>query len=406
MQIIKRKIRSAIWRLQNAIRQAYQSTVKFAVELITERYWLLDYLPTFFKKREGVLLVRLDLIGDFVLWLDSAQAYRRLYPDQQITLAVNSACAELAAALPHWDAVISINVHALRTNYLYRLRTLIRLRWSNFSIAVQPTYSREFAGDITTRSTAAERRIGYTGDTNNISLEKKVITDTWYTQLINNNPFCKMELNINAHFVRELGCTDFLSSVPYIPLSRRQLGDSPVSLPYIVVSPGASWGPKTWPVRNFASVIQQLLNQFDIHVLVCGGSSDRSVCAELSRLVDSAKMINLCGKTTLMELTGIIRQARLVLTNDSAPVHIAAATRTPSVCILGGGHFGRFLPYTLEQQTNTSLPKVIFDEMVCFDCRWKCIYSIEDFQSVPCIANISWVTPYDVCSDFLKEDSF
>lgn len=402
MQIIKRKIRSAVWRLQNAIRQTYMSTVKFAVELLTERCWLLDYLPTFFKKRDGVLLVRLDLIGDFVLWLDSAQAYRRLYPDQKITLAVNSACAELAAALPHWDTVISVNVHALRTNYLYRLRTLIRLRWSNFSIAVQPTYSREFAGDITARSSAAEQRIGYAGDSNNISLEKKVITDTWYTQLISNNPLCKMELNINAHFVRELGCTDFLSSVPYIPKEGKQLGGFSFSLPYIVVSPGASWAPKTWPVNNFATVLQQLLNQFDIDVLVCGGSGDQAVCTELSRLVDSPRMFNLCGKTRLTELTEIISQARLVLTNDSAPVHIAAATGTPSVCILGGGHFGRFLPYTPEQQTNASLPQVLFDEMVCYGCRWQCVYTLEDTSAVPCVAGVSYTMTYEACSQYLN----
>lgn len=406
MQILKRKIRSALWRLKNAILQAYYSTLKFMVELLTERYWLLDYLPTLFRKQEGVLLVRLDLIGDFVLWLDSAQAYRRLYPNQRITLAVNSACADLASTLPYWDAVISIDTHKLRTNYLYRLQTLLRLRCGSFALAVHPTYSREFAGDITVRSTAAKRRIGYTGDTNNLTLEKKLIADGWYTQLIANDPLCNMELNINAHFLRELGCTEFLSNVPHIPQARLHVGDLPLTLPYIVVSPGASWGPKTWPVQNFSSVIRQLLNHFDIQVVVCGGSSDRSVCAELSRLVDSPKVINLCDKTTLPELVEIIRQSRLVLTNDSAPVHIAAATNTPSVCILGGGHFGRFLPYLPEQQPCAVLPKVLFDEMVCYGCRWKCIYSLESSEAVPCVAGVSWVIAYDACSHYLSAGAF
>ncbi len=405
MQIIQRKIRSAVWRLQNAIRQAYQSTVKFAVELITERYWLLDYLPTFFKKRDGVLLVRLDLIGDFVLWLDSAQAYRRLYPDQKITLAVNSACAELAAALPHWDAVMGVNVHALRTNYLYRLRTLIRLRWSNFSIAIQPTYSREFAGDITTRSTAAERRIGYTGDTNNISLEKKIITDAWYTQLITNNPPCKMELNINAHFVRELGCTDFLSRTPTIPRLAAGLNAQYLSSLYVVVAPGASWQPRMWPVQNFAQVIKQLVDRFNVQVVLCGGKSDQLVCTELAKLLSPLQIIDLSGKTLLSELVEIIRGARLVLTNESAPTHLAAATGVPSVCVLGGGHFKRFLPYQSEQQSDAPLPTVIYDEMTCFGCRWQCIHTIEGSQAVPCIANITETAVYTACMQNLNANS-
>ena len=389
VQIIKRKIRSALWRLENAILQAYYSTLKFMVELLTERYWLLDYLPTLFRKQEGVLLVRLDLIGDFVLWLDSAQAYRRIYPDQKITLAVNSACAELAAALPHWDTVISVNVHEIRTNYLYRLRTLIRLRWSNFSIAVQPAYSREFAGDITARSTAAERRIGYMGDTNNISLEKKVITDTWYTQLVANNPLCKMELNINAHFVRELGCTDFLSRTPTIPQLVVSLNAQQFSSPYVVVAPGASWQPKMWPVQNFAQVIKRLVGKFNVQVVLCGGKSDQPVCTELAKLLSPLQIIDLSGKTLLSELVEIIRGARLVLTNDSAPTHLAAATGVPSVCILGGGHFKRFLPYQTEQHSNSALPTVIYQEMTCYDCRWKCIYPIEDSQAAPCVTHIS-----------------
>jgi ADP-heptose:LPS heptosyltransferase len=403
VQLIKSKIRSAIWRLQNAMRQAYMSTVKFAVELLTERYWLLDYLPTFFKERDGVLLVRLDLIGDFVLWLDSAQAYRRLYPNQKITLAVNGACAELAAALPHWDAVISINVNELRTNYPYRLRALIGLRWSKFSIAVQPTYSREFIGDIAIRSTAAKKRIGYFGDTNNLSRPKKAITDTWYTQLIMNNPLCTMELNTNAHFVRELGFTEFVSYVPYIPQTSLRLAKFALTQPYIVVSPGASWGPKSWPVHNFAGVVRQLLNKFDILVLICGGSGDQSVCSELFRIVDSPKTINLCGKTTLIELTEIIRQAQLVLTNDSAPVHISAATGTPSVCILGGGHFGRFLPYSPERRTSLVYPHVILDQMACYGCQWQCIYAFQDKGVVPCIASISVAQVYQACSDYLDD---
>ena len=402
MQIIKRKIRSAIWRLQNAIQQASQSTVKFVVELLTERYWLLDYLPTFFKKRQGVLLARLDLIGDFVLWLDSAQAYRRLYPDQKITLAVNSACAELAAALPHWDTVISINVHELRTNYTYRLFTLIRQRWSNYSIAVQPTYSRELAGDILVRSTAAQTRIGYFGNENNISQQKKLISDAWYTRLIANNPICVMELSINAHFIRELGCPDFSSSLPRIPAFTPISNNFNLAKQYIVVSPGASWESRLWPVKNFAHVLHQLINEFDIDLIICGGYGDRLACTELFRLMDSQKVNNLCGRTTLSELTEILRGARLVLTNESAPVHIAAATGTPSVCIVGGGHFGRFLPYVLEKKVDELLPVAIFDELVCFGCQWKCVYPIEGSKAVHCIERISCDAVYKAAHRYLQ----
>lgn len=402
MQIIKRKIRSAVWRLQHAIRQTYMSTVKFAVELLTERCWLLDYLPTFFKKRDGVLLVRLDLIGDFVLWLDSAQAYRRLYPDQKITLFVNSACANLASALPHWDDVISVDVHKLRTDSFYRLSTLIKLRNKHFAVAIQPTFSRELVGDLALRATFALTRIGYDGDSSNLLQSAKNKTDSWYSQLIPADRSISMELNINAHFVRKLGHHAFVSRVPRIQKTRELPEKLRLSSKYLVVAPGASWQKKMWPVGNFASVIDQLVKETNLEVLVCGGAGDSLICAELVALVETDKIHNLAGRTTISELVEIIRSSELVLTNDSAPVHIAAATGIPSVCILGGGHFNRFLPYNPECGGGAALPTVLHYPMECYGCGWQCVYPRDSSQAVPCIENISISLVYDACSKHLQ----
>lgn len=387
---IKRKLNSAVRRLKQAAIGGYNTALKTVVETLTEKYWLLDYLPTFAKRKEGVLLVRLDLIGDFVLWLDSAQAYRRLYPNKKITLAVNSACAELAQFLPHWDEVIGVNVQRLRTDFSYRLRTLIKLRWSNFTIAIQPTFSREFVGDLVVRATHAPARIGYTGDMNNIRAAQKAKSDLWYNRLVVNGPPCKMELSINAHFVRELGYYDFLSCVPVIPKIAALPTQFQVDVPYIVVAPGASWQPKMWPLGHFAELVRHLDSQFDTHFVLCGGKDDYAICVKLAQEVGLNNLTNLAGRTSLLDLTEIIRAAALVVSNDSSPVHIAAATATPSVCILGGGHFGRFLPYVTEHASDP-LTKITaaWHEMDCFGCSWRCKFTLEANQAVPCISMIS-----------------
>lgn len=342
-------------------------------------------------RKDGVLLVRLDLIGDFVLWLDSARAYRQLYPNQKITLAVNSACAELANTLPHWDEVIAINVHRLRTDLMYRLRTLVKLRVRNFAVAIQPTFSREFAGDVALRSTGATERIGYVGDTSNINSTQKAQTDGWYSKLIAKQANCKMELSTNAHFVRALGCIDFLSQTPVIAKVVALPATYQFSKPYIVIAPGASWQPRSWPIGHFAALIQQLASQFAIDFVLCGGKDDQALCEKLSQKVSASNVINLAGQTSLLELVEIIRGAVLVISNESSPVHLAAATATPSVCILGGGHFGRFMPYTIEQQAQTpvGIPTPVWHDMDCFGCSWKCKFKLEGDQAVPCVAMIS-----------------
>jgi ADP-heptose:LPS heptosyltransferase len=160
-----------------------------------------------------------------------------------------------------------------------------------------------------------------------------------------------------------------------------------------------------WPVQNFAQVIRQLVAQFKVQIVLCGGKSDQSVCAELSKLLSTLQIIDLSGKTTLTELVEIIRGAKLILTNDSAPTHLAAATRTPSVCILGGGHFKRFLPYQTEQNSNSAFPTVIYQEMICYGCRWKCVYPVDGSQAVPCIANIAEPNVYTACTQILSTNT-
>ncbi len=400
---VKRKFASAIWRLKQAVRASYDGAIKYVVSVCTSRYWLLDYLPAFSDSRPSLLLVRIDLIGDFILWLDSARAYKTLYPEYKITLAVNSACMELARTLPYWDEVISIDVSRLRSNELYRLAVLTKVRIARFSVALQPTYSREWVGDMMIRATAAKQRIGYFGDLNNIQEHNKTLTDRWYTQLIENSTKATMELNINAHFVRELGAREFLSSVPLIKSTPSRLFNLQVDHDYLVVAPSASWQPKMWPINNFAELLQRLSKRFDLQIVLCGGTSDQALCHQLGALVSNHQIINLAGQTTLLELIEIIRSAKLLVTNDSAPVHISAATQTPSVCILGGGHYGRFLPYTPEQIVDTATPIVVTHSMPCFNCSWRCQYKLAQGAAVPCIADISVDSIYDLCVDALSQ---
>jgi ADP-heptose:LPS heptosyltransferase len=398
---LKRKFFSAIWRLKQTARASFNGTLKFVVQTLTEKYWLLDFWPTFTPPQSTLLLVKLDLIGDFVLWLDSAKVYHSIYPNHRITLAVNHSCFELARALPYWDEVVAIDVAALRANDTYRIKALSALRRRNFSITIQPTFSREFVGDLVVRATKSEQRIGYVGDFNNIVAEIKTVTDCWYTQLVQNDPLVTMELNINAHFVRNLGAVDFLSSVPEILPVTILTNGLAFKRPYIVIAPGASWQPKMWPLSHFAHLIKKLRAESNLLILLCGGSNDESICAELASLLNQDDLLNLAGKTTLLELIEIIRGADLLISNDSAPVHIAAATRTPSVCVLGGGHFERFLPYAPEHLRSKQEPLIASHKMDCYGCRWKCIYNLATNQPVPCISNVPVTDVYEACKQIL-----
>ena len=97
---------------------------------------------------------------------------------------------------------------------------------------------------------------------------------------------------------------------------------------------------------------------------------------------------NFSGQTELSDLAGLLSQSQLNISNDSGGTHISAASGKPKVCILGGGHFGRFVPY-LECTGQTNKLEVVFHQMPCNGRNWECIYPLKKNEPAPCITNIS-----------------
>lgn len=316
---------------KNRFSKIYRSLQTFAVEAITEKGWLLDWIPSTRADAESVMLVRLDVIGDFILWLDSAKAYRSLYPGKKIVLYANSTWAALASQMNHWDEVVSIDMTRLRSEELYRLNTFYKIRRRGFPLVIQPTYSRELMGDMLMRSSVAARRIGFECDLSNILPMHKVISDAWYTNLIKTDSAQMMELKRNAEFVRALGMTGFICDTPQIDIKVKLNINLLNAGQYVVIFPGASWVPKMWPASQFAELIRILKNRYGVQSILCGGSSEFELCQQVIRLSGLVNVKNFAGKTNLTELIEVIRRAQFLFANDTSAIHIASATHTPSV---------------------------------------------------------------------------
>ena len=115
--------------------------------------------------------------------------------------------------------------------------------------------------------------------------------------------------------------------------------------PLVAINAGARWPTKQWPSSAFAEVADQLQDQ-GIRVVVIGSvveSQQASTVVEHMR----TSAINLVGKTSIKELIALLRRVRLLITNDSGPMHLAAALGTPVVALFGPTDPGRTGPYGL-----------------------------------------------------------
>lgn len=348
---------------------------------------LLFYLvPT--KRNSGdakkLLIVRVDAIGDFIIFLDSLKEYRKLYPEWEITLLGNKVWADLAENLPYVDNYLFTDRIRFLSDPFYRFSVYRKIRKVGFDTVIHPIISREFLyGDSIVRASGAAEKVGSVGNYLCIGPMAKRVSDRWYTQLLPVSDVPMTELERNAEFLKGLGLKRFIATKPVYPIEVLLTGpqDSLFQIveAYFIIFPGAGTTWRQWPKKKFAATARLLYEQTGWKPILCGASGENKLAEEIIDLSPELPWLNLAGKTSLSQLARIMGKAKFLLGNETGAVHIAASVGCPVVCIMGGGHFGRFFPYGSHEQN-----RIVFRKMDCYGCNWQCVYS-----TVRCIEDVS-----------------
>jgi ADP-heptose:LPS heptosyltransferase len=201
--------------------------------------------------------------------------------------------------------------------------------------------------------------------------------------------------------MRGLGFSDFNAAIPSLPKGELPYGFTLSH--YFVLFPGAGVHGRQWPLVWFRELGRRTFELTGLPGVVCGGPDDEGIASALC-VGASFPLFNWTGKTSLSELIAIIGGARLLIGNETSAVHIAAAAGTPSVCITGGGHYGRFVPYRLEVSSEKPEPKVVAKRMDCFYCNWQCVHQVKEGGPFPCIEKVSPDMVWDAVSQMLSQE--
>ena len=342
------------------------------------------------NQQKLILLIRQDRIGDFILWLDTAKEYRKYYPPEnyKIILIGNAIWSDLAKGLPFWDEVLPVNVKAFKALSRYRWNILRKVRNFGAKIAIQPTYSREFYhGDSLIRASNASKKVSSAGNMSNRNQLKSNLADRWHTELIPSSPEQLSELERNAEFFSGFIKKLYLPSYPELELSCDCNIQELKRKSFYILSLGANKKYREWPYKYYAKIAQKIHKKTGWLGLICGAENEFYLGEHIKKLCD-APLQNYTGQTTLSELTCLLAKSQILISNETGTAHIANAVGTPTVCILGGGHFGRFVPYP-ELSGKINNLKAVYYKMPCYGCDWKCVYHIKDEDPAPCISNIS-----------------
>jgi ADP-heptose:LPS heptosyltransferase/glycosyltransferase involved in cell wall biosynthesis/predicted O-methyltransferase YrrM len=372
--------------------QRIQSDPRFEVITASKEkfgFCIAHFTPKVEARTQAVhhlLWVRTDSIGDAILASSMLPLIREKYGHPKITVVCRSHIAELYESCPYVDAVLTFDEKRMRSDSAYAAGVLENVKNLGVDCALNAVYSRDIICDLIVAASGAPLRIGMHGNLCNISEEDRAKHNQWYTNLLPSEGERKPELLRHIDFLRGLGCSvDKLT--PKLWLSPedeafadewfRREGLSPketVALFAGVQSPERIYA-------GYGKAIAAVCRENGFSVVALGAGSDRELNRRnLKDIEDTGvRVYDLSGALTLRQSAAIIKRCRLAVGAETGLAHIAAVVGTPHVIVIGGGQFGRFMPYS----ASTSL---VCLPLECYGCGWKCKYRQ---SQIYCITSVS-----------------
>lgn len=276
----------------------------------------------------NILLIQLKRIGDLILTTPAIAAVREKFPRANISLVVSSGTRELLPAIPGVDRTLVAHGK-------------IQDAASWFSVARRKydycvDFTRNDRSGFLTLLSAARKRI-----TEEHARQRLKIRSLSYNVFVESPVRLLHTVDYHLKLLEPLGIRDASRqvrlSVPASALeaASRVLSDAQIAGDFLMFHPGSARAEKFWEPKRWAEVIDFARGQKRPCVLTGGTSPLERAHIEEIKAQSRHRFLDLSGQIDLLTLAALIRKARLLITVDSAPMHLAAATQTPQVVLFG-----------------------------------------------------------------------
>jgi ADP-heptose:LPS heptosyltransferase len=288
---------------------------------------------------KNILAVRLDNIGDVLMLGPAVRAVKETSPQARVTLLASPGGSTAAPLLPWIDDVITWRPvwqdvgHRMSFNPAYERELIDMVAQRNFDAALiftsfsqtphTPGYVCYLAG-IPLRAGESNEFGGSTLSTQLQGAPTEMHQVERNLRLVEYLGFVVRDRTLKVALSQEARAA--------IPSLLESVGMKPEQ-PYIVIHPGASAKARRYPADRFGKVAS-LLQQRGWQVLVTGVEREEALLQEVYSLAPNVALLQ--AKTTLSEYAALLERAALVICNDTLPMHLADAVRTPEVVLFSG----------------------------------------------------------------------
>ena len=375
------------------------------------------------KQSEGGLHPRRILVrgtnwlGDAVMTTPALMRLRERFPEGQITLLTPEKLRDLWLAHPAVNEIISIAPDESVFSVGQKLRA------GNFDLALVLPNSPRSALEVWLAG--IPQRIGYTRPWRNwfltqtvasrpgaVKMQKRSVGEirqlvaadvsrrTDYNDRAFTSAATAHQIHEYLHLVAALGANpeplppQLVVTPGEIEAVRKKFGLNEIERPLFGLNPGAEYGPaKRWPMEKFIATAREIQNQTNCTWLVFGGQADTAIADRIESAIPSppSAILNLAGKTSLRELMALLKICRVLLTNDSGPMHVAAALGIPVVVPFGS---------TSPELTGPGLPgdpqhRLLKSDALCSPCflrecpiDFRCLNGISIERAVEAVLSL------------------
>lgn len=281
----------------------------------------------------NILIRAVNWIGDAVMSTPALAAVRQTFPNARITLLANPLVAQLFLTHPYVDRVIVFERTGRHRGLLGRLRLAQELRQKQFDLAL--ILPNSFDAALVPFLANIPHRFGKASDGRSLLLTRR------YQMPRLTEP--AHEVQYYRHLLASFGISGAEEQPLLVTLQEEDQAATALLAAHGIASgdlllginAGATFGSaKRWYPERFAEVARRLAEQWGARIILFGGPDEVAIVAEIEARL-GGRCLNVAGKTTVRQLMALIKRCNFFITNDSGPMHIAAAFGVPLVAVFG-----------------------------------------------------------------------
>ncbi|MFO7822075.1 MAG: lipopolysaccharide heptosyltransferase II [Lentisphaeria bacterium] len=345
----------------------------------------------------NILVIKPSSMGDVIHALPAVHLLRHQFPDAHITWVVNDSYAELVERSPDVDEVVLFRRKRWsKPRYWPELISMMRdLRHKKYDVAID--FQGLLRSSLIALFTGAPKRIGFRHAREGASVfyTEKILLPANINHALEKNAFLvRSAFNIST----PLEMPELVSYPRAEKTAKSLLEDGEengLADAVLAVAPVSRWASKTWPPEFFAGIIGAVADRSPgTRIWLVGTQEERSLGEKISELCTSGVVLNLMGQANFGILIELLRKSNVILTNDSGPMHLAAALGVPVVALFGP---------TAPELTG---PYGEGHKVFCGVCsKGPCFMRECPFEAPACWKSVDRVEVTDTVIDYLRENN-